>query len=527
MVIRTTTKPSTYYDSLVLMRLTTQLLELPGVVDATVMMGTEQNKHSIGNPELLTAEVEAAGPNDLFVVVAAESDGAAEAALDYVQTALREGHGGPVAAVGQRVRTLDAALRQQPTSRLAILSIPGRYVRREAIKALDAGLHLLIFSDNVPLEEEIELKEMGRERGLLVMGPDCGTAIIGGAALAFANGVRRGRIGLVGASGTGLQEVTCLIDHMGAGVSHAIGTGGRDVSEAVGAITMIEGLKRLADDPGTDLIVIVSKPPASAVVAKVMVEVARCDKPVVVNFLGGDSETIDADGGIVAPTLEDAAVTAVAQLNGTPEPMVRQLLLGEAADVAALAAQVRSELVPGQRFVRGLFSGGTFTDESTMILGEQLSKVHTNGGIRQAVQLPDPRQSVAHTCVDLGADEFTVGKPHPMLEPSLRRERLLAEAADPETAVILLDMVLGYGVHPDPAGAFAEYIGEAKEVAAEDGRVLPVIASVCGVDSDPQSRYEQVKKLEAAGAIVMASNAQASRLAAAIVAPLAEGGEKE
>lgn len=526
MVIRTTTKPSAYYDSLVLMRLTTQLLELPGVIDATVMMGTEQNKHSIGNPVLLTPEAEAAGPNDLFVVVAAESDEAAEGALDYVQTALREGQGGPVAAVGQRVRTLDGALRQQPASRLAILSIPGQYVRREAIKALDAGLHLLIFSDNVPLEEEIELKEMGRERGLLVMGPDCGTAIIGGAALAFANGVRRGRIGLVGASGTGLQEVTCLIDHLGAGVSHAIGTGGRDVSEAVGAITMIEGLKRLDADPGTDLIVIVSKPPAPAVVRKVMEEVARCDKPVVVNFLGGDPETIDAGGGIVAATLEDAAVTAAAQLNGTPEPVVRQQLLGEAADVVSLAEEVRSELAPGQRFVRGLFSGGTFTDEATMILAEALSGVHTNGGIRRAAQLPDPRESVAHTCVDLGADEFTVGKPHPMLEPSLRRERLLAEAADPETAVVLLDIVLGYGVHPDPAGAFAEYIAEAKGVAAEGGRALPVVASVCGVDADPQPRHEQVERLEAAGAIVMASNAQASRLAAAIVAPLANGGEE-
>lgn len=289
---------------------------------------------------------------------------------------------------------------------------------------------------------------------------------------------------------------------------------------------MIEGLKQLAADPGTDLIVIVSKPPAPAVVAKVMEEVARCDKPVVVNFLGGAPDAIVARSGIVTATLEGTAVTAVSELEGALGTTLRKRLLEEKRDMAALAEEIRSGLAPGQRFVRGLFSGGTFTDEATMILNERLLGVHTNGGIRRAVQLPDPRKSVAHTCVDLGADEFTVGKPHPMLEPSLRRERLLVEAADPGTAVILLDIVLGYGVHPDPAGTFAEYIAEATEIAAEGGRELPVVASVCGVDADPQPRHEQVEKLKAAGAIVMASNAQASRLAAAIVSPLFDGQEE-
>jgi FdrA protein len=520
MIVKASVKPNRYYDSLMLMRARNQVLELPGVMDAIVMMGTEQNKRTLGNPALLTDEVKAAGPDDLTLVIAAGTEPQAQAGLDFALHTLDS----IVARRGRRmvvpVHTLDAALQRQPSSNLVILSIPGHYVKREALKALNSGLNLHIFSNNVPIEDEVEIKQIARDRGVLVMGPDCGTAIIGGAAVAFANAVRRGRIGLVGASGTGLQEVSCLIDRLGQGVSHAIGTGSRDVHEKVGGIMMIEGLLRLEADPATDVIVIVSKSAVLGVAEKVMAVVQTCKKRVVVNFLDGDPEVIVQGGGIAARTLEDAAVKAVAALTGEAEEAIRNRLLVETGNMVGLAKAAQTALVEEQKYVRGLFCGGTFANEATMLLCDLVDTVYTNARGRKAVPLPDPQRSIGHTCVDLGEDIFTAGRPHPMLEPSVRHERLMTEAEDPETAAILLDVVIGYGVHPDPAGELECYIRDVKQLAKAEGRELPVIASVCGVDADPQNRANQVEKLKAAGVMVMPSNAQATRLAAQIATGL-------
>ena len=280
---------------------------------------------------------------------------------------------------------------------------------------------------------------------------------------------------------------------------------------------MTMGLERLDADAGTEVIVIVSKPPTLAVVQRVMETVRHCKKPVVVNFLDSDAG-LAPEHAIVARTLEDAAVKAVAALTGEDEGAVRGQLLAQAEEAVGLAKDIGAALASSQRYVRGLFAGDTFTNESTMILCDLVDEVYTNGGIKKATALPDPRRSQGHTCVDLGDDLFTVGKPHPMLEPSLRRERLLQEAADPETAVILLDVPIGYGVHPDPGGLLAQYIQEAKGISHKQGRALPVVASVCGVDADPQNRSLQVQKVKEAGAVVMSSNAQATYLAYEIAA---------
>lgn len=516
MITKSLVSPNMYYDSLMLMRISTQVANLPGVIDAAVMMGTERNKQVIGNLAFLTDEVKAAAPNDLFIVVAAETDPQAEEALDFVRTILASGRAGLSTEMVAPIQTLDAALERQPDSNLVALSIPGRYVKREGLKALNKGLDLFIFSDNVPLEDEVELKRTAQERGRLVMGPDCGTAIIDGAGLGFANAVRKGRIGLVGAAGTGLQEVACLIDYLGEGVSHAIGTGSHDVTEEVGGITTIDGLSRLQTDPGTDVVAIVSKSTARDVIRSVMAVVRTYKKPVVVYIIDGDPEIIAKSGGMVASTLEDAAVKAVAALTGEGDEQVYERLLVETGDMSALVQKARTGLVGSQKYVRGLFSGGTFASEATMLLCDLLGTVHTNIKIGKAIQLPDPRRSKGHTCVDLGDDLFTVGKPHPMLEPVLRSERLMSEAANPETAVILLDVVIGYGVHPDPGGVLARYIHEARQLAKAEGRELPVVASVCGVDADPQNKASQIEKLKAAGVMVMPSNIQAARLAANI-----------
>jgi FdrA protein len=519
MIVKTRIRPNSYFDSLVLMRISTQLMGLEGVLDASVMMATDQNRRSVGNQVLLTEEVMAAEPNDLFMVVAAQTERQADEALDYALQTLTTGRSSSALSADQKAATLQAALRHQPSANLAVISIPGRYVKREALKALDAGLNLLIFSDNVPLEDELEIKLTGEERGLLVMGPDCGTALIGGASLAFANAVRQGPIGLVGASGTGLQEVTCLVDRQGSGVSHAIGTGSHDVDERIGGLSMIRGLQMLEGDVNTKAIVIVSKPPSPGVVHKVMEFVRTMHKPVVVNFLGGDSAVVEQEGGIAAHTLEDAAIQAVTLVSDRDGQSVRASLLeagGTPRNLKEHANRARAALVEEQRFVRGLYSGGTFASEAVMLLCESLGTVHTNVSLQGAQTLTDPDQSVGHTCVDLGDDVFTVGRPHPMLEPAIRRERLLAEMQATDTAVILVDVVLGYGVHPDPAGELARFVAEARDAIEGRAGTVPIVASVCGVDSDPQNRATQVQKLLDVGVMVAPSNAQAARVAAEI-----------
>jgi len=324
-----------------------------------------------------------------------------------------------------------------------------------------------------------------------VMGPDCGTAILDGVPLGFANAVRPGRIGLVGASGTGLQQVSCLVDRRGEGVSQVIGVGGRDLDERVGGLMMCAAVERLAADAGTAVLVLVSKPPAPAVAERVLAAARGSGKPTVAIFLGGDPAAIAAAGAVPAATLEEAASLAVGLARGAPES-------GEPDDGERLLAGARAQagrLRGEQRRVRGLYSGGTLAREAALILAST---------------------GAAHTVVDLGDDEFTVGRPHPMIDMRLRAERLLAAAGEPDTAVILLDVVLGYGAHPDPAGALAPVIEQARASGA--GRDLAFVASVCGAPADPQGLDGQEKTLRASGVILAPSNAAAARLAGRLAA---------
>ncbi|MCL4459435.1 MAG: acyl-CoA synthetase FdrA [Chloroflexi bacterium] len=535
MIVRSVIRKDSYFDSLVLMRVSTKMREMEGVEDAAVMMGTEANKQSLLRIGLLTDEIKASGPNDVCFVVGAKTQQSAEQAIALGERLLLSRYAVRDKKEGlTTVKTLGAALAALPGANLALLSILGIFVRREATRALENGLNVFIFSDNVPLEDEMVLKRMAQEKGLLVMGPDCGTAIIGGTALAFANKVRRGAIGVVGASGTGMQEVTCLIHRLGEGVSHAIGAGSRDVSEAVNGATMLQGLALLESDTATRVIVLVSKPPAPGVVKTILEAVGRCSKPVIINFLGSEEADISRQGAIFTDTLEDTAVRAVVLLHGSgarEERLVRKSLHAEVAGWAGLIKDEYVRLTAGQTWVRGVFSGGTFANEAALILSKLLGEVYTNTNLRQAVKLKDAHFSIGHTCVDLGEDEFTLGKPHPMLEPAIRRDRILAEAVDPGTAIILLDVVLGYGVHPDPASVLAPIIVEAKERAQAGRRHLPVIVSVCGTEEDPQCRSMQVAKLREVGAVIAPSNAAATRMAAAIACrgqlPFSEAGLRE
>ncbi|MEO5939597.1 MAG: FdrA family protein, partial [Candidatus Limnocylindrales bacterium] len=353
-------------------------------------------------------------------------------------------------------------------------------------------------------------KELAKAKGLLMMGPDCGTAILDGVPLGFANAVRRGSIGLVGASGTGLQQVSCLIDRAGAGVSQAIGVGGRDLDERIGGTMMLAGLDRLAADPATNVIVLISKPPAASVTARVLASIRAVGKPVVVNFLGGDSEVILAAGGIPAVTFEEAAARASAIALGRAQAVdaaAGSTDSGARDQEEAAAREAANRLGSGQWRIRGLYSGGSLAGEAKLILKSVLGAATATG----------------HEILDLGDDEYTVGRPHPMIDPRLRNEHLLAAATDPTTAVILLDVVLGYGANDDPGGALADAIVDARKAAQNEGRHVAVVASVCGTDSDPQGLAVQESRLAAAGVLLARSNARAAAIAAQIALAAASG----
>lgn len=502
-----------YRDSVSLMQISSRLAKLAGVSQASAVMASANNLALLRDAKLLAGAVEA-GPNDLLIALVGESDAALAAAIGEAETALNPRPataGGDGAPRQEPPRSIEMGLAALPGANLALISTPGDYAAAEAMKALNLGLNVMLFSDNVDLAEEIALKRLARERGLLVMGPDCGTAIINGVPLGFANVVRRGAVGVVGASGTGLQQITCLVEQLGQGVSQAIGTGSHDLHKDVDGITMLQGLAALAEDPATRVIVLVSKPPARAVAERILTAARAAGKPVVVNFLGSDPQAIGGPPLHPVKTLEDAAQAAVALLDGASV----QAREDAPPPVLAFAA--------GQRYIRGLYSGGTFCYEATLLIGETLAPVWSNTPVGAARPLPDVWKSAAHTLLDLGDDLFTRGRPHPMIDHRLRNERILAEAEDPTVAVILLDIVLGYGAHADPAGEAAPVIAEAQARARRDGRALAVVGFLCGTRGDPQDFAGQQARLAAAGMTLAASNARAVRLALHIAARAGAG----
>jgi FdrA protein len=504
-----------YRDSVSLMQFSEKLRLLQGIQQASAVMATENNISLLVEAGLLQGRVPPS-PNDLLLVVEGQDDSAVSAALDHAEAMLKQkstesGEGG-VRHVPPR--SIQMGLEAIPSANLVLISTPGEYAAAEARKALQLGMHVMMFSDNVSIEEEIPLKRYACDHDLLVMGPDCGTAIINGIPLGFANVVRRGEIGVVAASGTGLQQVTSLIDRFGAGVSQAIGTGGHDLKSEVGGITMLQGIAALTADPATKVILLVSKPPSPDVMKNVLEKAAQSGKPVVVEFIGADPASITKANLMAVKTLEDAATASVLLSKGQA---IKKFSSSLPVKYRSLVEPARKKLKKGQKYIRGLFSGGTFCYETVLLLTESLGKVYSNTPIKKDDQIPNVWKSLEHTVIDLGDDLFTQGRPHPMIDFRLRNERMLQEARDPETAVILLDVVLGYGSNTDPAGELVPAIRAAQKLAWKARRKLIFVGSVCGTNSDPQNLSRQEAMLWEAGVILTDSNAQAARLAAAMV----------
>ena len=495
-----------YYDSVVLMQLQRSLLELPGVLDAGAVMGTEANKELLAQSGLLAPPVQSAVPDDLVIVVKGADDTSAKAAIAKVDALLSARRSSGVDQE-YRPKSLKTAAQMLPEALWILVSVPGRYAAGVARQALNMGKHVFLFSDNVSLEHEIELKQLAARKGLLVMGPDCGTAIVNGVGLGFANKVRRGPVSIVAASGTGLQQVSSLIHQLGGGLTQAFGTGGRDLSEAVGASTARQAIELLRRDPETRVVVLISKPPSPRVAAELVEALRQAEKPVVVYFIGYAAPAHRLDNVHFASSFDETARLAVQLADPTP-----------GAEPDSLPNIER--FAPGQRYLRGLFSGGTLAYEALCVLQNYLPAVYSNIPLDKRFRLADSLVSQGHTVIDLGEDEFTVGRLHPMLDNDLRLRRLEIEADDPQVAVILLDVVLGYGAHPNPASELAPAIAAAKEKAEAAGRYLEVVAIVCGTDEDPQDLPAQLKQLNQVGAVVNTSNEACVRYAARLVRAL-------
>ncbi|GJQ37200.1 MAG: hypothetical protein JETCAE01_32100 [Anaerolineaceae bacterium] len=487
-VVKWNVRAGAYYDSVVLMQLQRGLLGLSGVVDAGVVMATPANRELLAANNLLPESI-TANPDDLLIVVKAENDQAANDAIGQVdELLLRRKSSNSPNSLDFRPRSLSGAVKQLPEANWVLISVPGRFAAGVAREALDLGKHVFLYSDNVSLEDEIALKRSACEKGLLVMGPDCGTAIINGIGLGFANRVRRGSIGVVGASGTGTQAVTAQIHNLGAGISHAIGTGGRDLKSEVGAITAHLALDALARDDETKVIVLISKPPSPDVATSIISAAQGTGKPVVVFFIGYPPPARKIGNLQFAISLSEAAEIAVRKL---------ETLRIEDAEILHSS---------NSRFVRGLFSGGTLAYETLLGLQSFLSPIYSNSPITNSQILSDPLHSKAHTIIDLGDEFFMVGRLHPMIDNDLRIRRMKQEAADAEVGMILFDVVLGEGSHMDPAGELVPVINEIRKTRIGE---LEFVAMVIGTDDDPQNLQSQVSQLQAAGVTVFRTAAEA------------------
>lgn len=498
MNIKAIIKQNTYFDSVSLMALSTRANDIEGIKQVNISMGTDKNKEVLKNNGLLTEDAKNATPGDLIIVIEGESGEDMEALSNAVEAAMTAKRTQSASSGTIQFSSIKSGITQRPDANLTVISVPGEYAYRYAKQALDHDMHAMIFSDNMSLEEEIKLKTYAHEKGLLVMGPDCGTAIINGKGLCFANEVRRGSVGIVAASGTGAQEISVLVDNFGGGISQLIGVGGRDLSEEVGGIMLLDGLMALDADPETKVIILLSKTPAPTVAQKIYEQIPSISKPVIICFINGDEEEISKSGAYYAKTTKRAALQAVI-LSGVPEDEIDQHKLN-----MPLIDEIKAKLSEEQQYVRGLFCGGTVCQEVYYLLKEQYDDVYSNVA-DEAHQLLDKEHSQGHTLIDFGSDEYTQGRPHPMIDPTLRLERIVQEAKDPEVGVIALDFELGYGAMEDPVGVTLPAIKEAKKIAEERGQHLEILGFVLGTDGDPQNMSKQIEMLEKAGVTISSS----------------------
>jgi succinyl-CoA synthetase alpha subunit len=513
-------KKGLYRDSVHLLHISDHVRRLDGVLNAMIAMGTKLNKEILAREGLLSSEGSDVGENDLIIALKISDLADLNVILAKVEDLLSKT---PTQDL-EIYSDLDYALDTNRDINLALVSVPGQYAKEVVMKLLDRGLHIHLFSDHVPIEHEVEMKRYAIKKGLLLMGPEAGTSIISGVAIAFANQVRRGPVGIISASGTGLQEVSILLHRIGLGISHGIGVGGRDLSREVGGIMTLFSIGVLERDDMTEVIIIISKPPSKEVIERVLDRISRGEKRYVTCLVGGDIVDLDPRlmGRILqAKTLHGAVLETVKiyrpdlYRDAYNKLWIEDRLLVEISEAT-------SRLREGQRYIRGLFTGGTLAYEAMLILSKYVRDIYSNTPLKEDQRLLDPWRSVGNTIIDLGGGEFTEGRAHPMIDPGIRVMRIIEEASDPEVAVIMLDFVLGYGAHPDPVGVHADAIKRGINIARSSGRDLVILAHVVGSEEDPQIASAQEDLLRKLGVIVLPTNATMAVSAAMIASRRAD-----
>lgn len=510
-IVRNIVKENYFRDSIQLMQLSEEAKKIPGVLDVALVMATETNKEILERLGLLTEEGSRATKNDLVIAVKVENEEQLNSSLASIENMLTRTSISAAPTITERIfYSVDSAIEFNPDANLALISIPGEYVKDVAVRLLEKGIHIHIFSDHVPIEHELELKKIASSKGLLVLGPGAGTSIINGKAVAFANSVRRGSIGIVAAAGTGLQEVSVLLDKIGLGVSQGLGVGGNDVKESIGGIMTLDCIKALENDEETSLIMVVSKPPDPPVVKKIIKSIEESNKKFVLCFLG--SQTYKIPKKLVkrvysCRSLHSAVLRTASMVSPETYKEAGVKISMKLPEIKKLVKDLSRNLRPEQKYIRALYTGGTLMYESLLIYQELLKDVYSNAPLDPKYKLADSFKSYKHTVVDLGEEEFTAGRAHPMIDPTVRKLRIVEEAKDPEVAVITMDFMLGYGSNPDPVEAMASSILEASKIAAEEGRKIVFMGHVCGTELDPQDALKQEEKLKNMGVVTFPSNA--------------------
>lgn len=507
MPIFTRIQKDRYVDSLETLNQTAVLNDQEGIESGYAGMATAVFKEVIEEIGLSTDEIMACTEADYVIVAQAES----EAAFEHALQALTSGNGDAGEKEEKKYySSISSAVKEHPRANLCQIAVPGEYALQEVKKALNAGLHCCVFSNNVPLEDEREMKELAKEKGLLCMGPDCGVANINGAALVLSSINNRGPFGIIGASGTGIQHVAAILHEAGTGVSQTIGTGGNDLKEPVGGITMLMGIDALEADPETEYIILISRKPADSVLQKLLARIRTMRKPRVVFFMGCDRETIEETGSVYASNLDDCALQALKLVNNTYS-------LGSLDDIKKTAQEAVQGMAPEQKYVRAAYTGGTYLDEGMRTMWDACGGIWSNAPLSPEWKLKDGEPVHGHTAIDYGEEEYTLGRPHPAIDAGIRRPAILKEAADPETAVIILDFILTPPGHMDPCGFVVPDILKAQEIAKQRGGKIAFVASVLGTTADWQDIRRQEKELEDAGVYVCRTNYRAALLASEII----------
>lgn len=505
MELFTIIRKNTYVDSLASLFTMSVLMDCEGIESAYVCMATESNKQSMRELGLMNDDIQNAGNEDQVLAALAESREAFDAAV-----AKSEENDKSSSSAKTTYSTVEAAVKANPRANICTIAVPGEHAFEVTKQALEMGLHCIVFSAHVPPEQERQMKELAREKGLLCMGPDCGVCNINGAAFVLSSINNRGPVGICGASGCGIQHVAAFLHEAGSGVSQTIGTGGADLKESIGGISMLMGIDALENDLDTEYIVLISRKPADSVLTKLLARVKECRKPVVACIMGADRELVEASGAVFADNLDECAQKILGLLG-------KELGFDTDEQITALAREAIEGMAPNQKYVRGLYCGGTYCDEAMKTMQEKIGDIYSNAPLRPELQLADSFVSVGNCVVDYGEEEFTVGKPHPTLEPSMRVPGIVKEGADPDVAVILLDFILTPAANIDPVGTSIKALKDAMDQAKARGGKLAAVASVLGTDADLQNVTLQRQKLRDAGVYVCKSNRQAAQLAGEIV----------